>query len=534
VNGATLNINALTLGAGQFAEPLLFNGGTLTGTGAVFGAGAGGLLTLGAAGATLAGTFSLGANFVLAAGGPLTITAPIIANNLAFSVSGAPTNLAASIGDASSIAFGPLNVTGASTLTTDGLTLNGAVAGGADLTILRASASTADTTMGGMDPLLSASNLSRFSAAYTGVLNIGGTRDTPPSAAQLLNNIQITSALTTGGDVFVVGAGDITFTGAGRINSPGNTVSLVALGSAAVPESGNIRDDNALPTGAAPNFVTAGTLELLAANQIGSESGAEGGTLNFQAAIVSAAQVAEGDAQVDNANRSAGDSDSVLAVQEVYALAAASGAALGGLFNDAFLGIGEVASLSVTTISTPKQAKGELGFIDEGVFLLPSAFTSPERALLMPLLGDADFPADQRPSGPDDDDEWLVFFEEVVRPYIVARHPLAENASAQDRAQVEAQIAAELQLVISYYDAVRERERVQLARDEAAREAQPAAPADQQQAPAVAPLRQGRLPAVPLEFGYRGQPWSHGGIGFELLGSRLGSVPWPVSVTPTL
>jgi hypothetical protein len=47
-------------------------------------------------------------------------------------------------------------------------------------------------------------------------------------------------------------------------------------------------------------------------------------------------------------------------------------------------------------------------------------------------------------------------------------------------------------------------------------------------------LRQGRLPAVPLEFGYRGQPWSHGGIGFELLGSRLGSVPWPVSVTPTL
>lgn len=86
---------------------------------------------------------------------------------------------------------------------------------------------------------------------------------------------------------------------------------------------------------------------------------------------------------------------------------------------------------------------------------------------------DPEFPADQRPQDPNDDAAWIAFFEGVVLEFVLSRHPVSENASAEERTAV---VAAELAVVIAYYDAVRERERGMLAL-EAERAKEQAAPA---------------------------------------------------------
>jgi hypothetical protein len=226
---------------------------------------------------------------------------------------------------------------------------------------------------------------------------------------------------------------------------------------------------------------------------------------------VSAAQVVAEDAQIDNANLSAGSSDSVLDIQQIYAQAAAPGERLANVFNDAFISIGEVSSVSINTITTPKQTEDVLVFIDEGVFLLPSAFTTPERALLMPVLDDPDFPGDQRPEDADDDVQWQIFFEEVVREFLYTRFVLAENAGAEERVAVDEKVASELRVVITYYDRVRENERVRLAAqsvlDEPEAEAGSDSPAEQAEDLPAAPFQQSSIRDATrtLTLGYVGQ-----------------------------
>jgi hypothetical protein len=142
----------------------------------------------------------------------------------------------------------------------------------------------------------------------------------------------------------------------------------------------------------------------------------------------------------------------------------------------------------------------------------------------MPVLGDPDFPGDQRPEDPDDDAQWQAFFEDVVREYLLSRFPLAEDASAQERAAIEVEITAELQTIVDYYEEVRENERLRLAIESVVEQLQPAtdseAPADQQpDAPVpAAPLQQGAVQGETMTLGYVGQRWSDGGIGFEVRG----------------
>jgi len=435
--------------------------------------------------------------------------------------------------------------TGSTDLVTDNLLLGGgpgSIDGTGSLTILRRSASAADTTIGGTDPLFRAQNVAALNG-FAGTLGIGGTRTTPPAPEQLLNDIVVGSPLATAGDVFLVGAGDVTFnSGSGSITTPG-TVSVVALGSSAAPGSGNILDTNAgiSASGATPKVLAANTVELLAANQIGEEGGA-GDTLNVAAVTVSAAQGLDGDAQVDRIGGTATGS-SVLEVLEVYRLATGAGGALAGLINTAFVDIGGTAELTTISISTPKQTKGELGFIDEGVFFLPPAFTNPERAVLMPLLGDPDFPSDLRPQDPDDAVAWGSFFEDVVRPFIASRYPLPEDASAQQRAAVEERIRAELALIVEYYDRVRERERGILAREEALREdgtppAEPppdgegGAPAQPTGAPPAASASRPAPRAAARATDHVGQPWHLGGIGVAPRGRQAPAGPWPQPLVP--
>ena len=426
-----------------------------------------------------------------------------------------------------------LNLTSKTQLSTDALTLGGAVTG-SDLTILRTT--TADTSIGGADPLFSQSNLNQL-LGYTGTLSLGGERTVVPgSIGNLLGNVEITGLLKTAGDIFLAGAGDINFdntaAGVGRVESTktNGVVSIAALGSSSIVESGNITDTGVFNSFANPDRVavavgSSGTIELLANNQIGTETGG-GAKFNLSAPTLSVAQVAEGEAQVDNAIFSALNTDSV---QEILTAYSAPGSAISS-FIGAGLSGAVLQNLIQTPSSTPKQEKGELGFIDEGVFLLPSAFTSPERAILMPILGDPDFPGDQRPEDPDDDAEWLAFFEDVVREYIASRYLLAENATSEERAVravIEAIITSELQAIIAFYEMVRERERTQLAAIQIdAEQPQPDGNPDTEQQPdqqsdapvSGASVQQGALPVDGKTLGYIGRPWSAGGIGFEVRG----------------
>jgi hypothetical protein len=277
---------------------------------------------------------------------------------------------------------------------------------------------------------------------------------------------------------------------------------VLALGSDAVPDSGSILDTNSSLV--APSVIIANIMELGAANAIGSESN----LLNVTAATESLVQVVEGDAQLRNTNLSAGSVDSVIPVVALYAAT--------GLYSSALSGASSVSSTTVSVIPITVE-DDELGFIDEGVFFLPSTFTNPEGSILMPVLNDPDFPGDQRPEDPADDVVWVEYFEDVVREFIASRHLLAEDASAAKRAEVEAVLTSEMQTVIAYYDVVRERERSQLAAEEAAEQVFPEdAQQPSEQEESATPTQQGALPSEGLNLGYVGQQWSEGGIGFEV------------------
>ena len=496
LTNATLNTNGLTIGAGAFAEPITFNNGTLIGTGSL-GTNAGSLLIVpGGSTATLAGAFNLADNFSVGtgAGSTLNISAPITANGFSFAVSGGLTNLTTDIGSARSISFAALNVATNVVLKTDNFNLSGPVTGTGDLTIQRVTASAADTNLGGAtDPLFS--DVAQFTTGFTGTLNIGGTRDTPPTAAQTLNNIIVSAPLTTGGDVFILGAGDVSFVGAGKVTAAGQKVTIIAAGSD--DSVGNITDDN--PSLVAPSFITAATLELAAANLIGSEAN----VLNVTANTVSFSQGQDVDAQVRNTNFSAANSDSILSVLNNLSTA-----------NFGKLGPAVLSNAAVQSVATPQIQGDESGFVDEGVFLLPDTYTSPERAVFLSALEDSEFPGTSRPDGPNNEAEWQAFFDGDVREFIASRYPLSENASDAEKAAVEALITAELQTVIEYYESVRARERTQLAADKSSSEPAPGT----ESAPPEAPGQQGAIQGQAMTLGYVGQAWSEGGIGFEVRG----------------
>jgi hypothetical protein len=101
---------------------------------------------------------------------------------------------------------------------------------------------------------------------------------------------------------------------------------------------------------------------------------------------------------------------------------------------------------------------GEILYLDDGVFLLPSPYVTPVEATLLPALMDPDFPSDRRPEDPDDDEAWLAYFDTVLRDYVQSRYLLPDDASAAQRAEANARIETEWQSLVAFFQGIRARE----------------------------------------------------------------------------
>ena len=106
---------------------------------------------------------------------------------------------------------------------------------------------------------------------------------------------------------------------------------------------------------------------------------------------------------------------------------------------------------------------GELLYIDDGVFLLPDPYTTPIQAMLLPALLDPDFPSDRRPDDPDDEAGWQSFYAGVLKDYVQSRYLMPEDASPAERAAVEARVETEWQVLVAFFENIRNREQAALA-----------------------------------------------------------------------
>jgi hypothetical protein len=273
-------------------------------------------------------------------------------------------------------------------------------------------------------------------------------------------DVVVTSALDAGAnaEVTVVARGDVTFEAGASIE--GRQVNVIALGKQGDTTTGNVTDRVTTPTGAGAFAIGAIELAVIVANdQVGSASSAEGGSLNVLAPSFDLLKGASEDALVDPGtggifDDSAGQAD---AIATVY------GTALGGSglfstpnFSSSFVSPTNTLGLETTGL-------GEFGVIDEGLFLLPDPYAAPEPAILVPPLQDPDFPADLRPDDPDDDVAWSEFYDDVLREYVGVRYRLSEQGSEETRQRSEQAVTDELAGLIAYYEAVRTRERAALA-----------------------------------------------------------------------
>jgi len=77
---------------------------------------------------------------------------------------------------------------------------------------------------------------------------------------------------------------------------------------------------------------------------------------------------------------------------------------------------------------------------------------------LLPSLMDPDFPSDRRPDDPGDDEAWLAFYDTVLRDYVQSRYLLPDDASAAQRAEVNARIEVEWQSLVDFFQGIRARE----------------------------------------------------------------------------
>jgi hypothetical protein len=449
------------------------------------------------------------------------------------------------------VSFGdPVDVSGDSLLQTDAVSfLDAVTSSGGDLTMLP-STNGLDVEIGGTFlPAASALNLSGFG----GTLNIGGDAagSTHPDYA---GNVTVIAPLSVPSDLTMVSLGDILIDNvAGGSLSAGGTLSLIALGldatSAAsagisVPagftsDGGTILDTE---VSVGDPALTADTLAMLAPAAIGSDSG--GASLVVEVTNQTEVATNASETFIDSLTQSPivsftiGSGETFFAIDSIVGAYGTSGL---GLFDDSIF---ISAQNRVTARAGLQTETGEIGFIDVGLFLLPDAYAVSRPGVFLAALADPDFPGDLRPDDPDDEEEWALFFEEVVREFVASRYlPLPEDASEEAKAERERRITAEMADIITYYDTVRARERAIIAFEAEQQRLleggeEPAAePAGEP--PAAEPEPSARLPAgdgLPAfsglrpgygPSGYVGESWSDGGIGVEAAWwSKLKS-PWP-------
>ncbi len=280
-------------------------------------------------------------------------------------------------------------------------------------------------------------------------------------------DIRVTAPLNAGSsELTIVARGDITLEAGG--SARGRQVNLNALGRQDDPTTGRITDRIGGGTGSAPGTfaVQASELAVMVANdQIGSTSTAEGGRFNVDAPLFQLLKGSPDEAQIDP-GFGAEDSSS----DEVEAMFQAYSTDLGGL--GLYSALGFTGGVNVPTIIPGLESTGlgELAFVDEGLFLLPEPYAAPDPATLVPPLQDPDFPGDLRPDDPDDGVAWTAFFDEVLSEYVAERYLLPEETDPERIARAKRSAEEELAGLIAFYETVRERERRSLAAQERALE----------------------------------------------------------------
>ncbi|MDX1435095.1 MAG: hypothetical protein R3286_21835, partial [Gammaproteobacteria bacterium] len=318
-----------------------------------------------------------------------------------------------------------------------------------------------NVTIGAMDGIASKGTLDFLSKYGVGRNLSIGVPLRPSSTSPYAGNVRIVDGIDVGDATLTVGGlGDVIFDNHDSPLRSSRAVNVVAIGDRSVfpglvaHRGGDIVDVDASP--GAPSVVDAPVVRLVAQGRVGLAGNAfdvgvgGAGRVEFVTGASNAfVNTVPGGRTVENVARSS----PILA--DFRALGFFS-----GTLNVAALG--RPVGLETTGLETT--GLGELGFVDEGLFLLPEPFTTPVQATLLPALMDPDFPADRRPLDPEAEGEWQSFYSGALRDYVEARYPAPAEATDGERDAIRARVENEWQALVQYFEWVRARERGTLAR----------------------------------------------------------------------
>ncbi|MCZ6845675.1 MAG: filamentous hemagglutinin N-terminal domain-containing protein [Alphaproteobacteria bacterium] len=352
-----------------------------------------------------------------------------------------------------------LNLVTDTTIEVDNLRLSGdpaSLTGGGNLTLLPAT-NGKDIVIGGLDGLVPDVTLATLQGFGGGRALEIGVPALPATNLPFAGNVRVEDGLSVGDAVLTIGGlGDVTLDNHGDPLTSDRAIVIVAVGDRRVfpglvsHRGGNILDTDA--SAGASATLKAPVVNTIAQGSVGVASNAlevavgTGGRANFVTGASNAfINTVPGGESVTN----------IVGTSIVLAAFQAQGFFLDAL-NQAALS--RTVGLETTGLETT--GLGELLYLDEGVFLLPDPYTTPIQATLLPALADPDFPADRRPDDPDDEQAWQTFFAGVLKDYVQSRYLLDEDATASERAAVDARIESEWQSLVAYFQSIRARERV--------------------------------------------------------------------------
>jgi hypothetical protein len=277
----------------------------------------------------------------------------------------------------------------------------------------------------------------------------------PPSTSPFAGNVTVKKGLSVGNAVLTVGGlGDVTLDNHGDPLESSRAVNIIAVGDRTVfpglvnHNGGDIFDTDS--SAGASATLKAPEVSAIAQGKVGSAGNAlevevgAGGQANFV--------TGESDAFI-NTLPGAQSVNNIVATSTVLAAFQSQGFFLGPLNQAA---VARTVGLETTGLETT--GLGELLYLDEGVFLLPNPYVTPLEATLLPSLMDPDFPSDRRPDDPGEDEAWRVFYDTVLRDYVQSRYLLPDDASAAQRAEVNARIEVEWQSLVDFFQGIRARE----------------------------------------------------------------------------
>jgi hypothetical protein len=352
-----------------------------------------------------------------------------------------------------------LNLVTDTTIEVDNLRLSGdpaSLTGGGNLTLLPAT-NGKDIVIGGLDGLVPDVTLATLQGFGGGRALEIGVPALPATNLPYAGNVRVEDGLSVGDAVLTIGGlGDVTLDNHGDPLTSDRAIVIVAVGDRRVfpglvsHRGGNILDTDA--SAGASATLKAPVVNTIAQGSVGVASNAlevavgTGGRANFVTGASNAfINTVPGGESVTNI---AGTSIVLAAFQAQ------------GFFLDALNQVALSRTVGLETTGLETTGLGELLYLDEGVFLLPDPYTTPIQATLLPALADPQFPADRRPDDPDDEQAWQTFFAGVLKDYVQSRYLLDEDASASERAAVDARIESEWQSLVAYFQSIRARDRV--------------------------------------------------------------------------